>query len=81
MLVSARRRAASRKVKQMKQCSKDTEDMENEDNEDLFADIGQLKLYQQFCLDYQRLFEHYLVALLCIIIIYFIFYFLHYVTQ
>ena len=34
----ARRRAASRKVKQMKQSSKDTDEME--DNEDLFADIG-----------------------------------------
>jgi len=41
LVISARRRAASRKVKQMKQCSKDTEDLENEDNEDLFADIGQ----------------------------------------
>ncbi|KAK2174860.1 hypothetical protein NP493_771g00002 [Ridgeia piscesae] len=39
-IIEARRRAASRKVKQMKQCSKDTEDLENEDNEDLFADIG-----------------------------------------
>ena len=41
LVIPARRRAASRKVKQMKQCSKDTEDLENEDNEDLFADIGQ----------------------------------------
>ena len=54
VMVSARRRAASRKVKQMKQCSKDTEDMENEDNEDLFADIGQLKLSHYFRLDDQH---------------------------
>ncbi len=41
--VPARRRAASRKMKQMKQHgSKDTDELEQEelDNEDLFADIG-----------------------------------------